>query len=248
MAAGWMKRFQKMVQAESKAGLQPAWVKEVAKNQERARSNYTMFATRIGADNQSVLGIGKGANEGFSMGNTLEEAFFMGKTRADRGSFSMNADRSFKEKGPIRMGDSAKDKRLNSLLKTRETRRNSGFEAFEDRVTRARAAPSSSSTGPKPGKSKGTKSRSVLGTAYQGANALSKAWLGASIPQMGIAAGVGYAGLSMLGVNVPGAAGTAVGTVQGFQDNMQRARNNSLRDYQDSVSGLTFGLHSRRTA
>lgn len=89
---------------------------------------------------------------------------------------------------------------------------------------------------------------------YRGANALSKALLGASIPQMGLAAaaigGAAYAGLSLMGVNVPAAAGTVVGTVVGFHESMENARlrSRSLLDFQQSVQGLTFGLHARRTA
>lgn len=89
---------------------------------------------------------------------------------------------------------------------------------------------------------------------YRGANALSKVLLGASIPQIGLAAaaigGAAYAGLSLMGVNVPAAAGTVVGTVVGFHESMENARlrSRSLLDFQQSVQGLTFGLHARRTA
>lgn len=94
----------------------------------------------------------------------------------------------------------------------------------------------------------------VAKAQYRAANAVSKAVLGASIPQMGLVAGaiggIGLLGAGLLGINAPAVAGAGVGAAVGFNEGYEaaRARSRSMQDFQQSAQGLVFGLSNRRTA
>lgn len=86
-------------------------------------------------------------------------------------------------------------------------------------------------------------------SSYKGANAISKAVMGASIPQIGLAvgaiAGLGYAAVASQSDDPMGAISGA------FKEHREQLRQSAKPTYGhtelgQSVSGLTFGLHNKR--
>lgn len=85
---------------------------------------------------------------------------------------------------------------------------------------------------------------------YPAANTMTRMMTGGTIPQIGAVAGLGMAGWAALrgpGQMVDDMRGIG-GVVQGMGDAMAQASapRYGLTAFQQSVQGLTFGLHSRR--